>query len=701
MSLNNYEYIKFLGKGSFGRVNLVRKKNDKQIYALKQVNLINCPPNEIEAALNEIRLLASLNHPNIIGYIDSFYDNPSNTLNIVMEFADGGDLAKKIDYNKKSRCLFDESIIWEYLIQLLNGIEYLHSQQIMHRDLKCANIFVMKNGILKIGDMNVSKLSKQNYARTKTGTPYYLAPEVWDDRPYDYKCDLWSLGCIIYELCTTLPPFRGTNFKELYNNIKSGKFNPISREYSQDLKNIINMMLITNPNKRYSAKDLLSTTIIQNRMKNRESFNHNQKQKCILLKTIKMPKNLKDINKYLPHERHQMGENDPFETMKKTIKLMANKEQNANNINNNINIQPLNNYNRELANQRKNNPNNIINNNQNENNMNNNHFNNQNENNKNNQLYNNHSNNQNENIIKPVIIKKEENIRKEYNIFNNKIQNSDSKNQNNNIKNNNNINQQQQKIPIKSIKIKNKDTSKNNESNQNNQNNQSKQMGAETRKRKEKEKFAQIKNEFKIRPQSNRLVKNKNAQKQQKLNDPKQRQPSADQNKMYNKNNNNSNNNFPNNNKYNNNKNNINYNHNNINLNKNNNNINNKNRQRPQSHCGGRVAIRSNNQPKINNMHYNNNPPIKKYDIKNHNYNFQGQNFDMKPYKRGNKANYCKLDVNQYKENNKLKFNNYLHNGGKNYNNNININQINAHRQRVNPLFKQNNHIHRDGRYKK
>ena len=707
MSLYNYEFIKLLGKGSFGRVSLVRKKMDKQIYALKQVNLINSPKNEIEAALNEIRLLASLNHPNIIGYKDSFYDNPSNTLNIVMEFADGGDLAKKIDYNKKNRCLFDESIIWEYLIQLLNGIEYLHSQQIMHRDLKCANIFVMKNGILKIGDMNVSKLSKHNYARTKTGTPYYLAPEVWDDRPYDYKCDLWSLGCIIYELCTTLPPFRGTNFKELYNNIKSGKYNPISKEYSQDLKKIINMMLITNPNKRYSAKELLDTDIIKNRMKNRESFNHNQKQKCILLKTIKMPKNLKDINKVLPHERHQMGENDPYETMKKTIKLMANKEQNTNNINNNINIQPLNNYNRELANQRKNNPNNIINNNKNENNMNINHFNinnNQNENNKNNQLYNNHSNNQNENIIKPVIIKNEENNRKEYNIFNNKIQNSDSKKQNNNIMNNNNINQQQQKISIKNIKINTKDASKDNESNQNSQNNQSKQIGAETKKKKEKEKFDQIKNEFKIRPQSKRLVKNKNAQKQQKVNNPKQRQPSADPNKMRNKNNNN---NIQNNNKYNNNNNNnINYNYNNINMNNNNYNnininINNKNRQRPQSHSGGRVVIRNNNnQPKINNMYYNNNPPIKKYEIKNHNYNYQGQNFDMKPYKRGNKANYGKLDINQYKENNKLKFNNYLRNGGKNYNN-ININQINAHRQRVNPILKQNNYIHRDGRYKK
>ena len=86
MSLSNYQIIKELGKGAFGRVSLVKKKIDKQIYALKQVNLMNSPINEIEAALNEIRLLASLNHPNIIGYKDSFYDNPSRTLNIVMEF---------------------------------------------------------------------------------------------------------------------------------------------------------------------------------------------------------------------------------------------------------------------------------------------------------------------------------------------------------------------------------------------------------------------------------------------------------------------------------------------------------------------------------------------------------------------------------------------------------------------------------------
>ena len=694
MSLCNYQIIKELGKGSFGRVSLVKKKIDKQIYALKQVNLMNSPKNEIEAALNEIRLLASLNHPNIIGYKDSFYDNPSRTLNIVMEFADGGDLAKKIDYNKKHHCLFNENIIWEYLIQLLNGIDYLHSQQIMHRDLKCANIFVMKNGILKIGDMNVSKLSKQNYARTKTGTPYYLAPEVWEDRPYDYKCDLWSLGCIIYELCTMYPPFRGTNFKNLYNNIKSGKYEPISPDYSQDLKQIISYMLITNPNKRYSTKDLLNMKLIQDRMKNnslKDIIPNNQNKKVALLKTIKMPRNLKDINKVLPHERQQMGENDPYETMKKTIKLMENKDQNPNNVNN-INIQPLNNYNRDLANQRRNNQNNLINNN---NDINNNQY--------------NYNNSKNNNMIKPIIIKKEENNnRREYNIFNNKNISNNESEKINNINNINNSNQKQQKIPIKDIKIINKDSNYN----KNNQNNQNQQMGFSTKKRKEeKEKFAEIRNEFKNnRPQSNRMVKNnKNILKQQKQIDMKQKRlPSAQPNKMRINNNNNNNNLIQNNFK------NINYINNNINMNNKNNinynnnmNMNNRNQKRPNSHYNNRLQVKVNNNIiKNNNFHYGNNEPIKNYEIKNHNYHYQGQNFNMNPYNKNNKANYGKLDYNKYKENNKIKFNNYLHNGGRNpnnhnSNNHYNHNQINVHRQRVNPAFKQKNYIHREGKYRK
>ena len=136
-----------------------------------------------------------------------------------MEYADEGDLEEKIKYNLKRRLNFEESTIWIWIIQLLKGIKYLHDNKIMHRDLKCANIFLMKNGLLKIGDLNVSKIAKSNMARTQTGTPFYLAPEVWKDLPYDYKCDIWSVGCIIYELCTSRPPFRGTSLKELGRNV--------------------------------------------------------------------------------------------------------------------------------------------------------------------------------------------------------------------------------------------------------------------------------------------------------------------------------------------------------------------------------------------------------------------------------------------------------------------------------------------------
>ena len=277
MSLNNFELIKVIGKGAFGQVCLVKRNKDGNKYAMKRVKILKSSEPEIEGELNEIRLLSSLNHINVIGYKEAFYDKPSNTLNIVMEYADGGDLAKRIEFNKKHYSLFNENFIWELIYQLLYGVVYLHSHHIIHRDLKTANIFIMKNNILKIGDLNVSKLALKGYARTLTGTPIYLAPEVWDDQAYDYKCDIWSLGCVIYELCTLYPPFSGNNYTEIRNNIKSGKYDPISSSYSNDLKQIIEWMLVVNPNKRKSSLELLNSDIIQRRINLRnhlkESFN--------------------------------------------------------------------------------------------------------------------------------------------------------------------------------------------------------------------------------------------------------------------------------------------------------------------------------------------------------------------------------------------------------------------------------------------
>ena len=575
--MNNFELGKYLGKGSFGSVCIVTRKQDKKIYAMKRFNLFNSPKNEIDSALNEIRLLYSLNHPNIIAYKEAFYDNPSYSLNIVMEFADGGDLSKRIEYNKKQHLIFEEKIIWEWIFQLLNGLLYLHTNHIMHRDLKSANIFLMKNGQLKIGDLNVSKLSKNNYARTKTGTPYYLAPEVWEDKPYDYKCDIWSLGCIIYELCTLNPPFRGRNFKELFSNIKNGFYKPISNNYSNDLKQIIGMMLKTNPNHRSSAKELLDCNIIKNKI-NKEIIS---KKESYFIGTIKIPRNIKDINRVLPHERYEMGENDPYETMKKTIKLMQNNNNNQNS-NQKINIKPLNNYDRELANQRKN------------------------------KIY------QNDNFQKPIIISNEPKNNREYNIFN------QNRNGNNEINNNYHLNKNNNIISDKKIneKININDNNRNKFINnfEEKKNIPKKENGLNTNQKKQQEQFALIKQQFANHPSR---VNKKIASNQKKVNEIKNRRPPSGQPK----------------NKYN--GNNIN-NNNQININKNNLNNKNKIKSRPNSQYQNRIKVNNNNNIQ--------NGKIKKYDIKNHIYEHNGQIFDMNPYKGKSKANYNQIDAKKYKD---------------------------------------------------
>jgi NIMA (never in mitosis gene a)-related kinase len=222
MSLSDFEIGKELGKGAFGSVWIVKRKADGKSYAMKRVKISQLDTRERENALNEVRILASLQHNNIIGYKEAFYDEDTKTLNIVLEFADDGDLESKIRKNKAIRGKFSENEIWSYLIQIITGLKYLHENKIMHRDIKCANIFLGKNGVIKLGDLNVSKIAKMGLATTQTGTPYYASPEVWADKPYDYKSDIWSVACVMYELCTLLPPFRANSLEQLSKNVRKG-----------------------------------------------------------------------------------------------------------------------------------------------------------------------------------------------------------------------------------------------------------------------------------------------------------------------------------------------------------------------------------------------------------------------------------------------------------------------------------------------
>jgi NIMA (never in mitosis gene a)-related kinase len=125
------------------------------------------------SALNEIRILASIEHDNIIAYKDAFIDEKENVLCIVMEYAEKGDLSAIIDRNKRNRTTIDETKVWSYLIQMTRGLKALHEMNICHRDLKCANVFITGEGVLKLGDMNVSKINTHGLMKTQTGTPYY------------------------------------------------------------------------------------------------------------------------------------------------------------------------------------------------------------------------------------------------------------------------------------------------------------------------------------------------------------------------------------------------------------------------------------------------------------------------------------------------------------------------------------------------
>ena len=129
----------------------------------------------------------------------------------------------------------------------------MHDLKIVHRDIKCANLFLTLEGLLKLGDLNVSKVAKQGLMLTQTGTPYYASPEVWNDKPYDNKSDIWSLGCVLYEMITLLPPFRASSMQALSGKVKRGVFQPIPSHFSEDLRKVVSWCLQVDPRKRPSC----------------------------------------------------------------------------------------------------------------------------------------------------------------------------------------------------------------------------------------------------------------------------------------------------------------------------------------------------------------------------------------------------------------------------------------------------------------
>jgi NIMA (never in mitosis gene a)-related kinase len=187
------------------------------------------------------------------------YATKQNKLKIVMEYAECGDLSRAIANKRSSKGLFEESQILDWFTQLCLAMKHVHDRKILHRDIKGQNIFITKANTLKLGDFGIARVlaKTQEKARTVVGTPYYLSPEIIENKPYSFKSDIWSMGVLLYELCALSPPFNANSLQMLALKIVKGSYTPITTPYSKELKGLIADILQVDPNRRPLMREIL------------------------------------------------------------------------------------------------------------------------------------------------------------------------------------------------------------------------------------------------------------------------------------------------------------------------------------------------------------------------------------------------------------------------------------------------------------
>ncbi|XP_010707790.1 serine/threonine-protein kinase Nek1 isoform X5 [Meleagris gallopavo] len=262
--MDKYIKVQKIGEGSFGKAFLVKDKENSQQYVIKEINISKMSNKEREESRREVAVLANMKHPNIVLYRESFEEN--GCLYIVMDYCEGGDLFKKI--NAQKGVLFSEDQILDWFVQICLALKHIHDRKILHRDIKSQNIFLTKDGTIQLGDFGIARVlnSTVELARTCIGTPYYLSPEICQNRPYNNKSDIWALGCVLYEMCTLKHAFEAGNMKNLVLKIISGSFPPVSTHYSYDLRNLLSQLFKRNPRDRPSVNSILEKNFIAKRV---------------------------------------------------------------------------------------------------------------------------------------------------------------------------------------------------------------------------------------------------------------------------------------------------------------------------------------------------------------------------------------------------------------------------------------------------
>lgn len=288
--LSQYDVGAPIGSGKYSTVFCASDRRTGERVALKRVQIFSIMDKERRAdCVNEVRSLQTLEHPNIVRYVDSFLED--NELAIVLEWADAGDVGKLLARVRGEECaggagaarggvgagdvgassdggelaseLLPEHTIWSVLRQAASGLAHMHSRRVMHRDLKPSNVFLGSDGTVKLGDLGLSRVmsSKTVELQSMVGTPFYMSPEVIRGKPYDFASDVWSLGCLAYEMAALRSPFDkpGLNYYTLGRAIVNCAYDalPAARS-SERIERFVKRCLQADPKNRASAAELVA-----------------------------------------------------------------------------------------------------------------------------------------------------------------------------------------------------------------------------------------------------------------------------------------------------------------------------------------------------------------------------------------------------------------------------------------------------------